>query len=651
MTPARPALGPACVRSGAMTISGTSVARSARTDYPDSCRSATPESKTWLTPGGRRRARLRTRLRARRAPVRRWRRPRPVRRSPRPRRAHPPSRPRPRAPRLDLAGTTSRSGCRRCESRCRPPPSVAGAPRSTRRERLRRWSRRPGGGPNDRCDTGTGEKPRRCGTSTRGDRARCRHGQIHCWIVAITIPKDRYVSAEFAALEHERLWPRVWQIACTVDHVAEPGDWFEYRAGWISVLIVRGDDGELRAFQNVCRHRGNSLCEGSGVGLDRAALPVPPLDVGPRGPAARGAVARRTSARSTTTTSRCSPVQVDVWGRLVFVNLDRDADAARRVPRRRPGRRRVGRPRRVPLRGHDATRRSPCNWKVVADGFSETYHVQGIHREMLGSMDDINAPQHVWGRQSVSYQHYGVPSPRLGRDVTDQACGTRSSSPRAGAWARSTSNRVRCRRSPTGQTIRDVIADAAAPRARERGTASTARTRHRADAAAGAVQPVPERDRARVGRDGERAHRPAGSDARRRGDGDVPAVPRAPKPARHVRTRSTSRFRPTATSGSCSTPTSASWQPAQRGLHQPGLTHLTSSRRGVPHRQHAPQPRAIPRHRAERDPGGPCDSVTSRTRARSSTASRSTACACSPPSRCRRCRTRRSCSPGSAPRS
>ena len=60
----------------------------------------------------------------------------------------------------------------------------------------------------------------------------------------------------FARLETQRLWPKVWQVACSVDHVADPGDYFEYRCGPYSVLIVRGDDGTLRAFQNVCRHPG-----------------------------------------------------------------------------------------------------------------------------------------------------------------------------------------------------------------------------------------------------------------------------------------------------------------------------------------------------------------------------------------------------------
>ena len=59
------------------------------------------------------------------------------------------------------------------------------------------------------------------------------------------IPTDRYTSAEWMAKENEKVWPYSWQIACSVDHVAEPGDFFEYRVGWLSLLIVRGDDGVL----------------------------------------------------------------------------------------------------------------------------------------------------------------------------------------------------------------------------------------------------------------------------------------------------------------------------------------------------------------------------------------------------------------------
>ena len=89
----------------------------------------------------------------------------------------------------------------------------------------------------------------------------------------VRIPVQRYTSAGFAELEHLRLWPSVWHVACTEDHVSEPGDWFEHRLGRYSVLLVRGDDGALRGFQNVCRHRGNAICQGSGSGASELRCP------------------------------------------------------------------------------------------------------------------------------------------------------------------------------------------------------------------------------------------------------------------------------------------------------------------------------------------------------------------------------------------
>ena len=83
------------------------------------------------------------------------------------------------------------------------------------------------------------------------------------------IPTARYTLPAWKALEDERLWPRVWQIACTVDSVPRPGDYFEYEIAGLSILVVRGDDGALRAFQNACPHRANLLLCGQGSGLDQ----------------------------------------------------------------------------------------------------------------------------------------------------------------------------------------------------------------------------------------------------------------------------------------------------------------------------------------------------------------------------------------------
>lgn len=240
------------------------------------------------------------------------------------------------------------------------------------------------------------------------------------------IPVDRFFDPAVFDAELERMWPRVWQVACSVDHVREPGDHFEHRCGPLSVLVVRGDDGELRAFQNVCRHRGNLLCPGAGAGLTEIRCGYHnwswTLDGRLREvPSRRGFGALRNDELP------LLPAQVGTWGPLVFVNLDPDAaplaDWLEGVPDD------------VAWAGIDdfrcaVTTCTPvsCNWKVVSEGFSESYHVQGLHPEMIASLDDVHAAQHVWDRHAVSYQLYGVPSPRLGAvadvEVWDSFCRT-----------------------------------------------------------------------------------------------------------------------------------------------------------------------------------------------------------------------------------
>lgn len=231
------------------------------------------------------------------------------------------------------------------------------------------------------------------------------------------VPAERYYSPEFAALETERMWPRVWQLACTVDHVAEPGDYFEYRCGPYSVLVVRGDDGALRAFQNVCRHRGNSLCAGSGSDLRE-------LRCGYHGWTwdLSGALRRVPNRRGFGALHMAElplvAVAVDTWERLVFVNLDADAmplgDYLEQTPHD------IAWNRLGDFRCYATlTIEVDANWKTIADGFSETYHIQTLHPELARCMDDVNAPQTIWGHTGKSEQLYGVPSPKLKQKLTD----------------------------------------------------------------------------------------------------------------------------------------------------------------------------------------------------------------------------------------
>ena len=272
----------------------------------------------------------------------------------------------------------------------------------------------------------------------------------------VRIPVERYVSESFAELEHTRLWPRVWHVACTIDHVANPGDWFEHRLGRFSILLVRGDDGVLRGFQNVCRHRGNTICAGSGAGAGELRCPYHrwAWDLAGRlreVPSRRGFGVLRNDELSLV------PVRVDTWARLVFVNLALDAEPLHDWLEGIPGD--IAWANLDEFRGaHSTVTAVNCNWKVVNDGFSETYHVQGLHREMLASIDDVNAPQRIWNRHSASYQAYGVPSPRLGRDVDDQAVWDAFVITQGGRMGPDCREPCRAPDVPAGQVLQDVIA-------------------------------------------------------------------------------------------------------------------------------------------------------------------------------------------------
>ncbi|MBV9996122.1 MAG: Rieske 2Fe-2S domain-containing protein, partial [Caulobacteraceae bacterium] len=69
------------------------------------------------------------------------------------------------------------------------------------------------------------------------------------------IPVKRYYDEAFYKLECERLWPRVWQMACRLEEIPNVGDFVEYKILDKSVLVVRTEGG-IKAFHNVCRHRG-----------------------------------------------------------------------------------------------------------------------------------------------------------------------------------------------------------------------------------------------------------------------------------------------------------------------------------------------------------------------------------------------------------
>ena len=80
----------------------------------------------------------------------------------------------------------------------------------------------------------------------------------------VTIGAEAFLSRDYAEAEREKLWRKVWQVACRLEEVAEVGDYVVYDILGDTILVTRNQDGELSAFYNVCSHRGKKLAKGCG---------------------------------------------------------------------------------------------------------------------------------------------------------------------------------------------------------------------------------------------------------------------------------------------------------------------------------------------------------------------------------------------------
>jgi len=228
-----------------------------------------------------------------------------------------------------------------------------------------------------------------------------------------TLPYSWYEDPEILRRERELIFRPSWQYVGHLGQVPEPGTYAAGRAGLMPVVVTRARDGELRAFLNVCRHRGFPLAEGEGrretlqcpyhawtYGLDGSLRAAPRSEEDPEFDAcAHGLVA----------------AAVGTWGPLVFVNTGPDpeplADALGSMPAQ------------VAELGLDVgalvhyTRweaELDANWKIVCENFLECYHCQVAH-PALAEVLDVSADAYALSTEGRLSSQRG-PIRESGRD-------------------------------------------------------------------------------------------------------------------------------------------------------------------------------------------------------------------------------------------
>ena len=201
---------------------------------------------------------------------------------------------------------------------------------------------------------------------------------------AATIPSWCYTDPATEAGERDRIFARTWQLVGREDQVASPGAHFTAEVAGEPLLVVRGNDGRLRALSNVCRHRAGPVAEGEGscgafrcgyhgwsYALDGRLVNTPEFD-GVEG-------FEKDSVR-------LPEFRVETWLGLVFVNVDAAAPPLLETLGALPAD--------LEARGLSgmklAARRDweiDCNWKVYVDNYLEGYHIPIVHPGLMKEID------------------------------------------------------------------------------------------------------------------------------------------------------------------------------------------------------------------------------------------------------------------------
>jgi phenylpropionate dioxygenase-like ring-hydroxylating dioxygenase large terminal subunit len=239
------------------------------------------------------------------------------------------------------------------------------------------------------------------------------------------VPKESFISPEFLRLENERMWPKVWQIACREEEIPNVGDYVTYEIAGESIVVTRTAPGEIKSYYNVCQHRGRILREephgssklfyckyhGWRWGLDGTLQRVmdehdwagcPSFNKGDL---------------------RLKETLVDSWGGFVFINMDLNAEPLAKYLDPVPQYLDCFEFEKWRYRWYK-TVILPCNWKTALEGFNEAYHVAATHPQILDDGGDDFTRAYSFGRHGmykypIDRRPAGAPAARTGRPVPD----------------------------------------------------------------------------------------------------------------------------------------------------------------------------------------------------------------------------------------
>lgn len=225
------------------------------------------------------------------------------------------------------------------------------------------------------------------------------------------IATSRYHDPEFFRLEIEKMWPHVWQFAARDEDIPEAGDYLIYENAGRSYLLVRQEDDSVKAFHNVCLHRGRKLATDSGF-ADKFVCPFHGFAWNTDG-TLKDIPCRWDFGHLTDQKMKLPEATVAHWQGYIFLRESPEGPTIEEYLDPLPDYFKRWR--------HDECvtvawvgKVVKANWKITMEAFMESYHAYVTHPQLMPFTGDANAAYYVLGDHvNVNYTSFGTVSPHL----------------------------------------------------------------------------------------------------------------------------------------------------------------------------------------------------------------------------------------------
>ena len=204
---------------------------------------------------------------------------------------------------------------------------------------------------------------------------------------ATTMPPDTYTSEALLEFERREIFAKEWICVGRVEEIPNPGDYFTIKAAQEPLIVIRGDDGSVRAMSNICRHKWTQLLAGRGS-ANRIVCPYHAWTYDRQGRLVHCRYMDR--AKDFDHNKVTLPeIRSEVWRGFIYVNFSRNpTSVAERFAH-------------LDARTHNyhiEEMKWVCggeeiwatNWKLLVENFTDLYHVFHTHRDSIDKYGPIN---------------------------------------------------------------------------------------------------------------------------------------------------------------------------------------------------------------------------------------------------------------------